>query len=102
MAEKQKAMQIQGEALTLINVKVEEESVTHLIYSTKRTKIKVRDDKLEDIQRKVTKAKTTEDKDFLALKFVQSKIKPLKGVVFAKGEYDDEVEEIKIKLFGDF
>ena len=99
MAETQKAMVIKGKELTFVDVEQETEIIHNRYFKTPFVTIKVNEEKLEEIIRKIKKQKSQEKKDLMADEFIQRKMKLNKDKAFAFGDYDENWLMMNKKIF---
>ena len=99
--DKQTAMVVEGKTLKLEPVHSETEIVTNKRFATIQMSIKVRDTKLEEIRNKIKKEKNIEKKNLMADQFIQQKMRLNKDKILAEGDFDDNWQSLKNKLFGD-
>ena len=99
--ETQKAMAIEQGKVKLVDVKSEREVIERMTFSTLQTSIRMNIDKLEEIRNKIKKEKDGGKKDVMADKFIQSKMRLNKDMVYAENDFDENLQKLKEKIFGE-
>ena len=99
--ETQKAMDMEQGKVKLVDVKQEKEIIERITFSTLQSSIRMNADKLEEIKNKLKKEKSAEKQHLIADVFVQSKMRLNNGMVFAEGDFDENWQKLKEKVFGE-